>query len=65
MSDIQLNSVQIVSEGNTIAYRWIIRMKHTGRTQTLQAPATNKNTVLKGCPVVHLSDGKIVEEFEY
>lgn len=65
MSDINIEYEEMVAEGDTIAYRWRMEMKHTGTTHTLQIPATNKFVILKGCTVVHVKDGKVVEEFEY
>lgn len=32
---------------------------------TILIPPTGKEVTLKGCIVVHVRDGKIVEEFEY
>ena len=55
----------MVGEGNTIAYRWIIQLKHTGESPSLPIQPTGKEVILNGCTVVHIRGGKVVEEFEY
>jgi predicted ester cyclase len=64
-SDIQIVYEEMVGEGSTIAYRYSIRAMHTGVTPTMPVPPTNKEVTLVGCVVVHITDGKIVEEFEH
>ena len=64
-SDIQISYTEMVREGNTIAYRYTWQAKHTGQSPTLPIPPTGKEVTLQGCVVVHIADGKIVEEFEY
>jgi predicted ester cyclase len=54
----------MVAEGDTIAYRYTMTMKHTGQSPTLPIPPTGKEVTLKGCIVVHVRDGKIVKEFD-
>jgi steroid delta-isomerase-like uncharacterized protein len=64
-TDIQVTYDEWVAEGNAIAYRWTWRAKHTGQSPSLPIPPTGKEVVLRGCTVVHLKDGKVIEEFEY
>jgi len=64
-SDIRATYDEWIAEGNSIAYRWTFRMKHTGQSATLPIPPTGKEVVLVGCTVVHIEDGKVVEELEY
>jgi len=64
-SDIQATYDEWVGEGDTIAYRWTFRLKHTGQSPSLPIPPTGKEVTLVGCTVVHLKDGKVIEEFEY
>jgi predicted ester cyclase len=64
-SDIQATYEEMIGEGNTIAYRWIIQLKHTGQSPSFPIPPTGKDVTLKGCTVVHITDGKVIEEFEY
>ena len=64
-SDIQADYEEMIGEGDTIAYRWTLCMKHTGQSPTLPIPPTGKEVTLKGCTVVHINDGKVIEEFEY
>lgn len=64
-SDIKADYEEMVAEGDTIAYRWTMTMKHTGQSPTLPIPPTGKEVTLKGCTVVHVRNGKVFEEFEY
>lgn len=64
-SDIDADYTEWVAEGNTIVYRYTMRMKHMGATPTLPIPPTGKVVVLTGCILVHVKDGKVVEEWEY
>jgi predicted ester cyclase len=64
-SDIQIVYENMVGEGSSIAYRYSMRSKHTGVSPTLPIPPTGNEVTLVGCVVVHIVDGKIVEEFEY
>ena len=64
-SDIQISYEEMLGEGDSIAYRFSWRAKHTGQSPTLPIPPTGKEVLLQGCIMVHLAGGKIVEEFEY
>jgi predicted ester cyclase len=64
-SEIQVDYTECMAEGDSIAYRYTSRMKHTGTSPTLPIPPTGKVVILQGCVVVHVKDGKVVEEWEY
>jgi len=64
-SDIQISYEEMLGEGDSLAYRFTWRARHTGQSPTLPIPPTGKEVLLQGCIVVHLAGGKIVEEFEY
>jgi len=64
-SDIQIIYEEMVGEGNSLAYRYTWRAKHTGQSPTLPIPPTGKEVTLRGCVVVHVANGKVIEEFEY
>jgi steroid delta-isomerase-like uncharacterized protein len=64
-SDIQSDYEEMIGEGDSLAYRWTLRMKHKGKSPTLPIPPTGKDVILSGCTVVHIKDGKVIEEFEY
>ena len=64
-SDIQATFTEWIAEGDVIAYRYTMRMKHTGVSPTLPIPPTGKEVTLEGCIVVHIKDGKVIEEWEY
>ena len=64
-SDIQADYEEFIAEGSSIAYRYTMRMKHTGTSPSLPVPPTGKELVLRGCVVVHVKAGKIVEEIEH
>ena len=64
-SDIQVTYEEWIAEEDTIVYRWTWQAKHTGQSPSLPIPPTGKEVIKKGCVVVHIADGKIVEELEY
>lgn len=64
-SDIQATFYDWIAEGNSIAYRYTMKMKHTGISPSLPIPPTGKNVILQGCVVVHVKNGKVIEEWEY
>ena len=64
-SDIRIAYEEMIGEGNSIAYRYSWRARHTGQSPTLPIPPTGKEVTLTGCVVVHIADGKVVEEFEH
>jgi predicted ester cyclase len=64
-SDIQATYAEWIAEGDAIAYRYTMRMKHTGVSPSLPIPPTGKEVTLQGCVVVHVKDGKVIEEWEY
>ncbi len=64
-SDIQIAYEEMICEGNSIAYRYTWRAKHTGQSPSLPIPPTGKEVTLRGCVVVHVVNGKVAEEFEY
>jgi predicted ester cyclase len=64
-SDILFTYDEWVSAGDSIAYRYHGRMKHTGTSPSLPIPPTGKVVTLEGCVIVHVKDGKVIEEWEY
>ena len=64
-SDLQVTFAEWIAEGDAIAYRATLRMKHTGVSPTLPIPPTGKEVTLQSCIVAHVKDGKIIEEYEY
>jgi len=64
-SNIQIAFAEWIAEGDVIACRLTIRMKHTGVSPTLPIPPTGKEVTLEGCVVYHIKDGKVVEVWEY
>jgi len=64
-SDMQADYTDWVAEGNTIAYRYTMSMKHTGTSPTMPIPPTGKVVTLQGVVIVHMKDGKVVEEWEF
>jgi predicted ester cyclase len=64
-SEIQGDFEDMVAEGDLVAYRTFMRMKHTGKTPMMPTlPPSGKELAVEGCVVAHLKDGKIVEEFD-
>lgn len=64
-SDMQMTYFDWIAEGSAIAYRYAMQMRHTGVSPTLPIPPTGKVVTLRGCVVVHVKDGKVIEEWEY
>jgi len=64
-SDMKVTFAEWIAEGDAIAYRLTMRMKHTGVSPTLPIPPTGKEVTLQSCIVVHIKDGKVVEVWEY
>lgn len=64
-SDINISYDEMIAEGDRIAYRYSWHGRHTGQSPTLPIPPTGAEVTLVGTVVVHVRDGKIVEEFEY
>jgi predicted ester cyclase len=64
-TNIRFDWEEMIGEGNTIACRYTMRMKHTGVSPRFPVPPTGKELVLKGCAFLHLKNGKAVEEFQY
>ena len=64
-SDIEATYDEWIAEGDAIAYRYTMRIKHTGTSPSLPIPPTSKEVALQGCILVHVKDGKVVEEWEY
>jgi len=64
-SDIRMDWDETIIEGNTIAHRFTLRMKHTGVYPAVPVPPTGKEVVITGGAFLHVKDGKIVEVFQY
>ncbi len=64
-SDMQADYTDWVAEGDTIVYRYTMSMKHTGTSPTMPIPPTGKVVTLQGVVIVHMKDGKVVEEWEF
>lgn len=64
-TELEISYDEMVAEGNSIAYRYNFHGRHTGQSPTLPIPPTGKEVTLVGSVVVHIAEGKIVEEFEY
>ena len=56
---------EMVVEGNTIAHRFTLHIKHTGHYPAIPVPPEGKEVVIKGSVFLHVKDGKIVEAFQY
>jgi predicted ester cyclase len=55
---------EIIGEGNTTAYRYIMRMKHTGVSAAFRVPPTGREIVYTSGVFMHWKDGKVSEAFE-
>jgi predicted ester cyclase len=64
-SDVRVNWDETITEGNTIAHRFTMRMKHTGSFPAIPVPPTGKEVVITGGVFLHVKDDKIIEAFQY
>ena len=64
-SDIRVDWDETITEGNTIAHRFTMRMKHTGNYPAIPVTPTGKEVVITGGVFLHVEDDKIVEVFQY
>ena len=64
-TDIRMDFDETITEGNTIAHRFTLRMKHTGVYPAIPVPPTGKEVVVEGGAFLHVKDGKIVEALQY
>jgi len=58
---IKLDWDEMVGEGDTIAYRYTMHLKHTGTSPMVPVPPTGKELVVKGSQFLHLKDNKVSE----
>lgn len=64
-SNIQIIFDEMIGQGDSIAYRYTWRAKHTGQSASLPIPPTGKQITLTGCVFVHLQNGRVVEEIDH
>jgi predicted ester cyclase len=64
-SDMHTDWEEVISERDTIAVRYTVRVKHTGVNPQFPVPPTGKEVVFRGCFFAHQKNGKTVEVFEY
>lgn len=62
--DLRVTYDEMILDGDTFATRWTVRGTHTG-PGALPFPPTGKQMTLLGCLVVHMEEGKFVEEWQY
>ena len=65
-SDIQFTFDDFIMEGETAgAARWTFQGTHTGQMANMPIPPTGKRVTMTGLTLVHMVNGKAVEEWEY
>lgn len=57
--DVRISIEQMISEGDTVAFRFVLRGTHLGTFAGF--PPTGKEAVLTGVDFIRLADGKMVE----
>jgi predicted ester cyclase len=62
---LKLDWDEIIGEGDTVAFRYTMRLKHTGASPMVPVPPTGKEFTFKGCQFLRLKDGKVSEVFGY
>ena len=61
--DVRYDVEDVVAEGDKVVTRWKMRATHLGEFNRI--PATNKEVTLKGVSIDRLSEGKIVETWQF
>ncbi len=62
--DHQMTIDEIIVEGNTIAVKFTWQGTHTGVSLIIPSiPPTGKQVKITGCYILHLANGKVVEEW--
>jgi predicted ester cyclase len=64
-TDVRVDWDETVIEGNTIAHRFTLRMKHTGIYPAVPVQPTGKEVVIAGAVFVHVKNDKVVEALQY
>lgn len=64
-SDIQFTIHEIIVDGNTAAMRWTWHGTTRGESPDNTAPVEGMQVAMEGCSILHMDNGKIVEELEY
>ncbi len=64
-SDIRFTLDDFIVGGEKAAARWTFQATHTGVIPDLPIPATGKRVTMTGITLIHMVDGKSVEEWEY
>jgi len=64
-SDVRITWEEMVSEGDSYAGRYVMRMKHTGSSPMFPIPPTGKEIVVPGCFFARVKNGKDVEVVHY
>jgi predicted ester cyclase len=64
-SDLRWDSDEIITEGNSMVWRYTLYLKHTGNSPSFPIPPTGKELSYKGCDVFHINGDKVEEIFGY
>ena len=64
-SDQTLTFDHVIGEGDRIAIEWTLRARHTGQSPTLPFPPSGKEVTFRGCTVIRVAGGKVIEELVY
>jgi predicted ester cyclase len=62
-SDLRWDSDEIITEGNSMVWRYTLYLKHTGNSPSFPIPPTGKELSYKGCDVFHINGDKVEEIF--
>lgn len=62
LSQIDIQVLDTVAEGDKVCARWICTARHTG--DGLGVPATNKTIHITGITIMRLSGGKLIEGWQ-
>ena len=62
-ADIHCNIDDMIAEEDKVAVRWTWRGTHKGEFVLMETAPTGKQVTMTGISVIHIVDGKIVEEW--
>ncbi len=64
-SDIQFEIHEMVEEGDTVVMRWTWQGTQITEFHGAVKPSKNPKVSMDGCSILHLHEGKIVDEWEF
>lgn len=64
-SNIRFTIHELIMEENTAVMRWTWKASHTGQSTDIPITPEGLEVSMEGCSILHLEDGKIIDEWEF